>query len=195
MTTRGKASLIIGVYATAAIAWSGATAYIPIVGPGLFDTAGLTIISIAMAYSLAALYRIDLDTATIAAFGTCVLGAVFGNVGLKMLAGLVPILGSFVNAGITGTLHTAIGLGLCKIFESGRDLNTVSPKEFRRIIKSCEEEVEAEEKRYNAAYDKLSKRDQERIKALQRQLKRRDLSNSDRDRIQNEVGSIFGFSF
>ncbi len=195
MTTRGKANLIIGVYAAAAIAWSSATAYIPIVGPGLFDTVGLTVISIAMAYSLAALYRVDMDMAAIAAFGTCVLGAVFGNVGLKILAGLVPVYGSFVNGGITGTLHTAIGLGLCKIFESGRELSGVSPRELRRMIKNCEEEAKAEKERYDAAYSRLPEESRRRIRELQKQLKRKDLTCAERDRIQNEVGSIFGFSF
>lgn len=49
MSRKVKARLNIGVFAAAAMGWSGATAYIPVVGPALADTAGLTLISIGMA--------------------------------------------------------------------------------------------------------------------------------------------------
>lgn len=195
MTRKQKAYLIIGAYTTAAVVWSGATAYIPVAGPLLADTSGLTVISILMAYSLAALYRVDVDAATLAAFASCVLGAVFGNVGLKALASLVPVFGSMVNATITGTLHTAIGLGICKIFEDGRDLSSVSAKEFCRIVENCRKEAETAKAVYNAAYGRLSKEDQERVKRLQKQMKNPNMTDFERNRIQNELGSIFGFSF
>lgn len=194
MSRKSKAYLIIGTYAAAAVVWSGATANIPVAGPLLADTSGLTLISILMAYSLAALYKIDLDTASLTAFATCVLGAIFGNVGLKMLASLVPIFGTFVNAAITGTLHTAIGLGICKLFEEGRDLNSVSSREFRRIVKECEEEAKTAKEKYDAAFSRLSREDQERVRKLQKRMKDKHMTDSDRDYIQNELGSIFGFS-
>lgn len=195
MSKRKKAYLIIGAYAAAAITWSGATAYIPVAGPLLADSAGLTLISILMAYSLAALYRIDVDIASLTAFATCVLGAIFGNVALKMLASLVPVFGSFVNAAITGTLHTTIGLGICKLYEEGRDLKTVSAREFRHILESCEEEAKTAQSEYDRAFASLSRADKERVRDLQKQMNHKDMTDSERDRIQAELGSIFGFSF
>ena len=57
MTRTGKARLIIGTFAALAAAWSATTAAIPVAGPLLADTAGLTLLTVAMAYSLAALYE------------------------------------------------------------------------------------------------------------------------------------------
>ena len=63
------------------------------------------------------------------------------------------------------------------------------------MIKNCEEEAKAEKERYDAAYSRLPEESRRRIRELQKQLKRKDLTCAERDRIQNEVGSIFGFSF
>lgn len=56
MKRKYKAAIIIGTFSMAAAAWSAATAAIPVAGPVLADTAGLTLISIGLAYSLSALY-------------------------------------------------------------------------------------------------------------------------------------------
>jgi hypothetical protein len=50
--------LIIGTFASLAAAWSAVTAVIPVAGPVLADTAGLTVLTIGMAYSLAVLYEV-----------------------------------------------------------------------------------------------------------------------------------------
>lgn len=78
LTQKSRANIIIHSYAVGAATWSALTAAIPVVGPGLGDTAGLTAITIAMTYSLAALFGKKLEEGAMWSFGAVVLGAVFG---------------------------------------------------------------------------------------------------------------------
>ena len=57
LSFKAKKRLIIGVFSSVAAVWSGATAAVPVVGPLLADTAGLTVLTTAMAYSLSILYN------------------------------------------------------------------------------------------------------------------------------------------
>ena len=167
MTRKAKATLVIGICASAAAAWSAGTAAIPVAGPLLADTAGLTAISVAMAYLLCVVYDKSVDVAYLASFATIVIGRILGEVGLKILASFVPFFGSYVNAGITAVLHTAIGLVICELFEEGRDLNSISRKEFSSKVKDKKAEAETERNRYDEMFKSLSPTDQKRIMELQ----------------------------
>lgn len=195
MTKKGKARIVIGVFAGAAMAWSAATAYIPVLGPALADTAGLTLISVGMAYALATLYGKDLDTAKLTAFFTVVLGAIGGNLGLKMFFSLVPFFGSAVNASITGILHTAIGLVICEIFEEGKNLTDISGEEFKSMIERKKTEAEDEKKRYEEVFNSLTPNERKKVKDLQKRLKNNNISDSEWNQINKEIESIFGFAF
>ena len=202
MTKKGKARLIIGIFAASAAAWSAGTATVPVVGPVLADTPGLTFLSIGMAYALSALYDKSISTAGLMAFSTVVLGAILGNLGLKIAASLLSIFGSGVNATITAILHTAIGLVICEIYDEGKNLDDISISDFRERIKSKKREAEEEKKRYDEAFAALSPEKQERVKELQERLKelqkrskKENISDSEFDEINNEISNIFGFDF
>ena len=140
MNKKYKAAIIIGTFSTAAAAWSAATAAVPVIGPLLADTAGLTLITVALAYSLSALYGKNMDTASLTAFSAVVLGAIAGNLALKTGASLIPIFGSYFNAATTATLHAAIGWGIYKIYEDGTDLKDISKAYFQKYMERSETE-------------------------------------------------------
>jgi uncharacterized protein (DUF697 family) len=192
MTTKSKSIIIIGLFSTAAAAWSGATALIPIAGPVLADTAGLTAISIAMAYSLSALYKKSLDTATLVSFSTVVLGTIFGTLALKAGASLIPLFGSWFNAATTATLHAAIGWAICKIYDDGKDLHNVSRKDLKRYIKDSKVEAEEQLLNYRQIYDNLSPEQQIEVKLLQKQIENKDISIDERTEINKRIEAIFG---
>ena len=83
MNKKYKAAIIIGTFSTAAAAWSAATAAVPVIGPLLADTAGLTLITVALAYSLSALYGKNMDTASLNSFFRRCPGSYRGKSGTK----------------------------------------------------------------------------------------------------------------
>lgn len=191
MNKKYKAAIIIGTFSTAAAAWSAATAAVPVIGPLLADTTGLTLITIALAYSLSALYGKNLDTASLTAFAAVVLGAIAGNLALKAGASLIPIFGSYFNAATTATLHAAIGWGIYKIYEDGKDLKDISKTDFQKYMERSKTEAEASIRWYEEIYSKLSDEDKKTLKALQRKLKNKNLSMEERDNIDRQVEALF----
>ena len=191
MKRKYKAAIIIGTFSMAAAAWSAATAAIPVAGPVLADTAGLTLISIGLAYSLSALYDKSMDTASLMAFSSVVLGAVMGNWALKVGASLIPILGSFFNSATTATLHAAIGWGIYKIYEDGKELKDISKKEFRQYMENSKSEAEESIEWYKEMCNKLSEEDKKMLKTLQKKLKSKVLSAEERDHITRQLEVLF----
>ncbi|MDR2728382.1 MAG: hypothetical protein LBB56_04560 [Chitinispirillales bacterium] len=185
-----ESRIAIGIFSTAAATWSAATAAVPVVGPVLADTAGLTLISIGMAYSLSAIYKKNIATGSLAAFTTVVLGAVFGTAGLKAAASLIPIFGSGVNAAITATLHAATGWAICKVYDSGGELSDITIKD----IKACKNKAKEELANYQKAFNNLSPQHQNEINELQKKLRNKDLSAAERDRIDRRIYEIFGMN-
>jgi len=95
-----KAHIIIHSFAVGSAAWSGVWAWVPVAGSLLADSLGLTLLTIGMTQSLAALFEKKLEETALWSFGTIVLGGVFGTALLKAGLSLVPIFGSAVNATI-----------------------------------------------------------------------------------------------
>lgn len=191
MEKKYKAAVIIGTFSTAAAAWSAATAAIPIAGPALADTTGLTLISIGLAYSLSALYGKRMDTASLMAFSSVVLGAVMGNLALKVGVSLIPIFGSYFNAATTATLHAAIGWGIYKIYEEDRELKDISRNEFKKYMEGSMREAEDNVEWYEAKCSRLSEDNKKTLKNLQKKLKNKNLSMQERDDIDRKLEEIF----
>lgn len=191
MEKKYKAAIIIGTFSTAAAAWSAATAAIPIMGPVLADTAGLTLITIGLAYSLSALYGKNMDTASLTAFASVVLGAIMGNLALKAGASLIPVFGSYFNATTTATLHAAIGWGIYKIYEEDKDLKDISKKDFRKYMERSKAEAEENIEWYHEMCSKLSEEDRKTLKVLQKKLTDKNLSIRERENIDNQLEALF----
>ena len=190
MDRKSKANIIIHSYAVGAATWSALTAAIPIIGPGLGDTAGLTAITIAMTYSLAALFGKKFEEGVMWAFGTVVLGTVFGVSLLRAAISIFPGVGSVANATITFSLHEAIGWGLYLIFESGGDLPT-SVKELKAYIKRGKVKAKEEKENYERMMSTLPPDIRDKVERLQKKLADKHLSDSDREKIMEEIDNLF----
>lgn len=191
LSFKAKKRLIIGSFATVAAGWSGATALIPVAGPLLADTAGLTVLTTAMAYSLAILYDKHVSVATLAAFSTVAISAVLGQLALKAGASLIPIWGSYFNATVTFILHAATGWALCEIFETGKDIDTITVAEMKALIAKNKSKAEAEKIKFDKAMNQLPVTDRNEIGKLMKQMKNKKLSVSEQTEIMNRIISIF----
>ena len=191
MTRTGKARLIIGTFASLAAAWSAVTAAIPVIGPLLADTAGLTLLTVAMAYSLAALYDKNMDSASLGAFGAVAVGFIAGQLALKVGASAIPIFGSYFNASVTAILHGAIGWALCEIFESGKTPGDYSKEELKEIFNRNKDKAKQEKEKYDRAMESLPPDARQKVKDLQKQIKDRNLSDSERNELMGQITSIF----
>jgi hypothetical protein len=103
-----SAHIIIHSSAIAAATWSGASAILPGVSV-VTDTAGGTIIAVAMTYAL-------------------------GMIVLKGFFSFIPVFGSLTNATISFGLTEAIGWSLFLIFDEGKDLGALSKEEIASFL-------------------------------------------------------------
>jgi uncharacterized protein (DUF697 family) len=188
---KSKANVIIHSYAVGAATWSALTAAIPVIGPGLGDTAGLTAITIAMTYSLASLFGKKLEEGVMWSFGAVVLGTVFGVSLLRAAISIFPGVGSAANAAITFTLHEAIGWGLYLIFESGGDPTKMSKSELKAYIAKGKIKAKEEKENYERMMSKLPPDVRGQVERLQKKLADKNLSESDREEIMEEIDKLF----
>ncbi|HEY7348652.1 MAG TPA: hypothetical protein VH599_10090 [Ktedonobacterales bacterium] len=138
-----SAHIIIHSSAIAAATWSGASAILPGVSV-VTDTAGGTIITVAMAFALGNVFNRKLDESAIMGFVTLVIGRELGMIVLKGVFSFIPLFGSLTNATITFGLTEAIGWSLFLIFDEGKDLGKLTKEEiavFLRRGKSYADEV------------------------------------------------------
>jgi uncharacterized protein (DUF697 family) len=191
MDRRMRANIIIHTFAVAAATWSALTAAIPVIGPGLADTAGLTAITIAMTYSLAALFGKKLEEGAMWAFATVVLGTVFGFSLLKMATSLIPGVGSVANATITFGLHEAIGWGLYLIFEAGLDPTKMSRAELKAYIQKGKEMATEEKATYERMMSRVPPEVRTEIEKLQKKLADRNLTDAERQNIMEKIEKLF----
>lgn len=194
LNTKSKGHVIIHSFAVGAATWSALTAWIPVVGPGLGDTAGLTAITIAMTYSLAGLFNKKLEEGSMWAFGAVVVGTVFGTSLLKASISLVPILGSAVNATITFALHEATGWALYLIFEEGKDPTKLSKKELKDYIKKGKEKAKQERDEYEEMTKNLTPEEKVHLEKLQKSLGDKEITEEKRNAILKEIEDIIANS-
>lgn len=191
MSRKEAAAIIIGSFASLAAAWSASTAAVPVVGPLLGDTTGLTILTVAMAGSLCALYRRDANTASLMSFGSFAFGFIAGNLALKIGASFIPIFGSWFNATTTFVLHAATGWALVEVLEAGKSIDDLSASEWDNLFKKNKGKAKDEKKKYEAALSKLPRDAQEQVKNLRKKLSDKGLSDSERDVIVKKIADIF----
>jgi uncharacterized protein (DUF697 family) len=191
MNKTDKAHLIIHSFAATAAAFSGAFALVPIAGPLLLDTAGLTALTAGMTYSLASLFGKNLEESSMWSFSTIALGFAGGNAILKSLVSLIPVYGSVVNATTTFALHEAIGWGLFLIFESGLDPTKMSKNEIEKFIKQGKEKASVEKTKYDAMISKLPENVRKEVAQLEKQLEDRGLADVQRQEIVEQITKLF----
>lgn len=185
-----KGHIIIHSFAVAAAVWSGAWALVPVAGPVLADTAGLTAITVAMTYSLARLFGKEIEESGIWTFASVVLGFALGNSLLKAAASLIPVFGSAVNATITLALHEAIGWGLFLIFEEGGDPTRLSKEELKSYVDKGKSKAEKEKENYELMMSKLPLQERQRVEELQKKLGNKNVSVSEKEKIMGEIETI-----
>lgn len=190
LTKVQKGNIIIHSFSAGAAAWSAATAMIPVAGPLLADTAGLTAVTVAMTYSVARLFKKSLETSAVWAFGAVVLGTVFGTSLLKAAASLVPGFGSAVNATITFGLHEATGWGLYLIFDEGGDL-PITRAAFTKMKARGQTEAAKRKEEYDEMIGKLSTEDRRMVEELQKKIGKRGTSEEDKQGYSEQVEAIF----
>lgn len=132
-----------------------------------------------------------MDTASLTAFAAVVLGVIAGNLALKAGASLIPIFGSYFNAATTATLHAAIGWGIYKIYEDGKELKDISKADFRKYMERSKTEAEENIRWYEEMCSKLNDEDKETLKTLQRKLKNKNLSIAERENIDQQIEALF----
>jgi uncharacterized protein (DUF697 family) len=187
-----KAHLIIHTCAAGAAAWSAMWAYVPVVGPLLADSFGLTCITVAMTGALAMLFDKKPETSAVWSFATVVLGGIFGSVLLKAAWSLVPIYGSGVNATITFGLHEATGWGLFLIFNEGGDLPKTR-EEWKTMMergKSKAADEKDSEYSYKNMMSKLPEEERRRIEVLQAKLTQKDITEEQTNAVLAEIEAI-----
>lgn len=186
-----KAGIIIHGFAVSAATVAGGFGFIPILGPVVGDTTALTAITIAMTYSLAALFEKKLETGLMFSYGAVVVGAVFGTSLLKAGVSLIPFFGSGINATITFALHEAIGWGLYLIFEAGGDPTTMSREEFVSYLDKGKIIAKEVSENYNKLLESLPKEARLEIEQLQKQMTDKNLSEEKRSEIAKKIVNIF----
>jgi uncharacterized protein (DUF697 family) len=191
LSRTAKAHIIIHSFATAAATFSAAFALVPVAGPLLLDTAGLTALTVGMTYALASLFGKRLEEGAMWAFGTVALGFAAGNAVFKAAASLIPIYGSAVNATTTFVLHEATGWGLFLIFESGLDPTKMSKKEIKKFVELGKDKARTEKAKYDAILAKLPENARIEVERLQKRLGDKNLSDTQRQNIIDRISKIF----
>ena len=134
VSSRTKAHIIIHSCAVASAAWAAAWALVPVAGPLLADTAGLTAITVAMVLALSGLHERRLAQQAVWTTVATTLGFTLGNAAVKAFASLIPIFGSGVNATITFALTEGIGWGLNFVFEEDLDPTTLTRDQLKSYV-------------------------------------------------------------
>ena len=185
-----SAQIIIHSSAIAAATWSGASAILPGVSV-ITDTAGGTVITIAMAYALSNVFSRKLDDAAITTFVSVVIGRGLGMIVLKGFFSFIPILGSATNATISFGLTEAIGWSLFLIFESGRDLGSLSKEEIALFLQRGKSYADQVKKSGEFAWiDELPPHIKAQYDYLTKKLGDRTLSNEERQATLKEIEEL-----
>jgi len=185
-----SAHIIIHSCAIAAATWSGASAFLPGVSV-ITDTAGGMFITGAMAYALSNVFNRKLDESAITTFISVVIGRGLTEILLKGVFSFIPIFGSVTNAAITFGLTEAIGWSLFLIFDSGKDLGSLSKEEiesFLQLGKSYAEEVKKSGE--FAWIDELPPHIKAQYDYLTKKLGDKNLSNEERQATLKEIEDL-----
>ncbi len=185
-----SAHIIIHSSAIAAATWSGASAILPGVAV-VTDTAGGTIIAVAMTYALGNVFNRKLVESSIMAFFSWIVGREMGSIILKGLFSFIPIFGSFTNATISFGLTEAIGWSLFLIFDEGKDLGTLSKEEIAAFLERGKSFADQVKKSGEFAWiDELPPHIKAQYDYLTKKLGDRNLSPEERQRTLKDIEDL-----
>ena len=185
-----NAHIIIHSSAIAAATWSGASAILPGISV-ITDTAGGMVITGAMAYALSNVFNRKVDESSITSFVSVVVGRGLAEIVLKGVFSFIPILGSATNAAITFGLTEAIGWSLVLIFESGRDLGSLSKEEIALFLQRGKSYADEVKKSGEFAWiDHLPPHIKAQYDYLTHKLGDKNLSNEERQATLKEIEEL-----
>jgi uncharacterized protein (DUF697 family) len=185
-----SAHIIIHSSAIAAATWSGASAILPGVSV-LTDTAGGTIIAVAMTYALGNVFKRKLMESSVMAFFSWVVGREMGMIVLKGVFSFIPIFGSLTNATISFGLTEAIGWGLFLVFDEGKDLGALSKQEIAGFLERGKSFAEQIKKSGEFAWiDELPPHIKAQYDYLTKKLGDRNLSTEERQATLKEIEDL-----
>jgi uncharacterized protein (DUF697 family) len=185
-----SAHIIIHSSALAAATWSGASAILPGVVV-VTDTAGGTIIAVAMTYALGNLFNRKLLESSVMAFFSWVIGREMGMIVLKGVFSFIPLFGSFTNATISFSLTEAIGWSLFLIFDEGKDLALLSKEEVASFLQRGKSYADQVKKSGEYAWlDNLPPHIKAQYDYLTKKLGDRNLSNEERQATLREIEEL-----
>jgi uncharacterized protein (DUF697 family) len=185
-----SAQIIIHSSAIAAATWSGASAILPGVSV-LTDTAGNTVITVAMTYALGNVFNRKLDESSIMTFVSVVIGRGLGMILLKGAFSFIPIFGSATNATISFGLTEAIGWSVFLIFDAGKDLGTLSKEEIASFLQRGKTYADDVKKSGEFAWiDQLPPHIKAQYDYLTKKLGDRNLSNEERQATLKEIEDL-----
>jgi len=191
MNIKSKANIIIHSYSVASASWSALTAVIPVIGPGVGDTLGLTAITMAMAYSLSGLFGKRLDKTIVLSFGALLLGSSLGFSSLRAAISVLHGVSSVINATITFSLQEATGWGIYLFLTLGGDLKKMTKDDLTTYIARGKGMAKEEQNNYQHMLSQLPPEVRDQVEKLQRQLVNSHLSDSKRETIIKTINSLF----
>lgn len=183
--------VIIGAFSFLAAAWAAATAVVPIIGPALADTAGLTLLTIAMAYSLCALSGQNYVATNVMSFAPVALSFITANLALKALASLFPVFGSYYSACSTFFIQVALGWGIVKILEAGDDPIGVTREDLLQVIIAQMPRAKRQRERYEFLLPNLPDEAKIEIETLEKKLASFFVSRKKKKELMAQISSIF----
>ncbi len=185
-----SAHIIIHSSAIAAATWSGASAILPGVAV-VTDTAGGTVITVAMTYALGNVFNRKLAESSIMAFFSWVIGRELGMIVLKGVFSFIPLFGSLTNATISFSLTEAIGWSVFLIFDEGKDLGMLSKEEIASFLQRGKRYAEEVKKSGEFAWiDELPPHIKAQYDYLTKKLGDKNLSQEERQATLKEIEDL-----
>jgi hypothetical protein len=164
---------------------------VPIAGPLLADTPGVTALTITEAWLLSSLFNRHIGERGLTAFCAVAFGRVVGTLVFKMGASLIPGINTLFNASTTFLLHEATGWALYHIFEAGHDLSSMSKKEISQAITAELAHHDERKAQFEAKLSQLTPTERAEVELLQKELRNRRLSESEKEAKLERIQALF----
>ena len=183
--------VIIGAFSLLAAAWAATTAVVPIIGPALAETAGLTLLTVAMAYSLCAISGQNYVAEHVMSFAPVALSFITANLALKALASLFPVFGSYYSAFSTFAIQAALGWGIVKLLEAGDNPVAVTREELLQVLVDQMPGAKRQGERYEFLLPNLPDEAKVEIAALEKKLASFFVSRKKKKELMDQISAIF----
>lgn len=189
-----RAGIIIHSSSAAAALLAGTVATVPVFGPlgiifGL-DTPAITGISVGMVVALGKLFGRKYTTSAVVVSVTQLTGFVFGVSLMRGVIGIVPAVGSFINAGLIFTVTEIVGWTTFLVFEDGKDITNLDQKGLRAYILKGKKRAEQEKRKRKNLMSSLPPHVRLHYDHLTRKLTSEKLEESERLAILEEIETL-----